>query len=115
MQHLDRCPKGKVDPLTSAPRGPNTNALAVGAMHIVPTPPAAPSLPSDHACRISFILAATPPISAAPDDGAVPESQTKPKFAISGMSPADGTTAARVAPLGIRHFPLAAKKTDYII
>jgi hypothetical protein len=34
----------------------------------------------------------------APDDGAAPESQTKPKFAISGMSPADGTIAARVLP-----------------
>jgi hypothetical protein len=48
--------------------------------------------------------------AARPDDGERPTSQTNPKFAISEMSPADGTIAARVAPLGIRHFPLAAQK-----
>jgi hypothetical protein len=50
-----------------------------------------------------------------PTIGAAPESQTKPKFAISVMSPADGTIAARVAPLGIRRFPLAAQKQINIL
>jgi hypothetical protein len=47
--------------------------------------------------------------------GGAPESQTKPKFAILGISPADGTIAASVAPPGIRRFPSAAQTVVYIL
>jgi hypothetical protein len=43
-------------------------------------------------------------------DGPSARSLTEQKNCNLRILPADGTIAARVAPLGIRHFPLAARK-----